>query len=153
MIKILSTPEIQFCFLNNMEKLLGSILGNVNTLISFRLSRKDAMTIAPEIDPEDKDKLIKDLINLTVGQSYLKIKGEPARLTTLPYPQSPQVSDQTIQAFKQECAFYHALSSYLSHPYLLCLLYHMVHFFLLCLQVVLAILSLPYLYWHPLSNF
>ena len=93
------------------QKLLGAILGNVNALLSFRLSRKDALTIAPEIEPSEKDKLIGELVNLKVGQAEIKIKGEPARLAQLPYPLAPQIDSKTIKDFKDYSAFFHASSS------------------------------------------
>lgn len=93
------------------QKLLGSILGNVNVIVSFRLSRKDAMTIAPEIDPQDKDRLINELINLKVGQAYVKVKGEPARLAQLPYPEVPQINETVIEEFKIHTASFHARSA------------------------------------------
>ena len=90
------------------QKLLGTILGNINTLISFRLSHKDAVSIAPEIEPSEKDKLIKDLTNLKVGQAYLKIKGEPARLVQFPYPAAPQVDPKTVKAFRDYSSLFHS---------------------------------------------
>lgn len=92
------------------QKLLGTILGNVGTVVSFRLSYKDAAAIAPEINPEEKDKLIKDLINLKVGEVYLKIKGEPARLTRLPFPLPPRVDAKIIKDFKDYSALFHSRS-------------------------------------------
>ncbi len=92
-------------------KLLGTILGNVGTLVCFRLSHKDANIIAPEIEPQDKGKLIEELMNLKVGQAYLKIKGEPARLVHLPFPQPPQIDSQTIKNFRDYSALFHSRSS------------------------------------------
>ncbi|MDD5491199.1 MAG: type IV secretion system DNA-binding domain-containing protein [bacterium] len=91
------------------QKLLGAILGNVSTIIVFRISRKDAMTLAPEINPNEKDKLIDELINLKVGQAYIKVKGEPARLAQLPYQGTFHVDETILRAFKKDNAFYHGL--------------------------------------------
>lgn len=93
------------------QKLLGTILGNVGVLISFRLSRKDALIIGPEIDPDQKDKLTTDLINLKVGQVYLKIKGEPHRLAQLPYPQAVKIDSKTVEDFKNYSALFHSHSA------------------------------------------
>lgn len=93
------------------QKLLGSILANVNVIVSFRLSRKDAMVIAPEIDPENKDRLISELINLQVGEAYIKVKGKPSRLAQLPYPEVPHVDETIVEEFKRHCASFHARSA------------------------------------------
>lgn len=93
------------------QKLLGTILGNVGTLICFRLSHKDANVIAPEIDPKDKGRLVEELINLKVGQAYLKVKGEPSRLVQLPFPPSPQIDSKTIKDFRDYSALFHSRSS------------------------------------------
>lgn len=93
------------------QKLLGSILGNVNVIVSFRLSRKDAMTIAPEIDPGEKDRLIGELINLKVGQAYVKVKGEPARLVQFPNPEVPRIDETVIEEFKAHTSSFHARSA------------------------------------------
>lgn len=93
------------------QKLIGTILGNVAALICFRLSHKDASVLASEIEPQDKGRLIEELMNLKVGQAYLKVKGEPARLVSLPLPPTPQVDSRTIKNFRDYSALFHSRSA------------------------------------------
>ncbi len=81
--------------------LLNAILGNVNGLFCFRLGYKDALTLAPELSPADKNMLSANLIKLNTGEAYLKIKGEPCRLVKIRFPVSPYVHPEVVEKFKK----------------------------------------------------
>lgn len=80
--------------------LLNATLGNVSALLCFRLGYKDALTLAPELSPADKNMLSDNLIKLRIGEAYLKIKGKPARLVKIPFPVAPDVHPEVVEEFK-----------------------------------------------------
>ena len=82
------------------NSLLNAILGNVNGLFCFRLGYKDALTLAPELSPADKNMLSDNLIKLKIGEAYLKIKGKPCRLVKIPFPVAPFVHPKVIEEFR-----------------------------------------------------
>jgi DNA helicase HerA-like ATPase len=84
------------------RELRSVILGNVGTEIFFRLSHHDASQISSEMDPKEKYLIEKRLIDLQVGQAYLKVKGQqrPRLLKTLHVP-SIHVSDEALERVKQ----------------------------------------------------
>jgi len=83
------------------SSLLNAILGNVNALLCFRLGYKDALTLAPELSPADKNMLSDNLIKLKIGEAYLKIKGKPCRLVKIPFPVAPDVHPKVVEEFKK----------------------------------------------------
>ena len=82
------------------SSLLNAILGNVSALLCFRLGYKDALTLAPELSPADKNMLSDNLIKLRIGEAYLKIKGKPTRLVKIPFPVAPDVHPRVVEEFK-----------------------------------------------------
>lgn len=82
------------------SSLLNAILGNVSALLCFRLGYKDALTLAPELSPADKNMLSDNLIKLKIGEAYLKIKGKPCRMVKIPFPVAPDVHPKVVEEFK-----------------------------------------------------
>ena len=83
------------------SSLLNSILGNVNVLTCFRLSYKDALVLAPELDPSDKNMISNNLIKLKTGEAYFKLKGNQARLVRIPLSRAPYVHPKIVEEFKK----------------------------------------------------
>jgi hypothetical protein len=83
--------------------LLNAILGNINALFCFRLGYRDALTLAPELNPTDKKMLSENLIKLKTGEAYVKIKGKPVRLVKIRLPPSPYVPQKVVDEFKESC--------------------------------------------------
>ncbi len=88
------------------SSLLNAILGNVNALLCFRLGYKDALALAPELSPADKNMLGANLIKLRIGEAYLKIKGKPCRLVKIPFPVAPIVHPKVVEEFKNSSLFF-----------------------------------------------
>jgi len=73
------------------DDLRAALLGNVGTLVVFRLGGCDATVLAPEFAPECR---ASDLVNLPAHQMYLKLlvhgtTSRPFSVTTFPAPPSP----------------------------------------------------------------
>ena len=83
------------------NSLLNAILGNVNVLLCFRQSYKDALVLAPELDPADKKIISENLIKLKTGEAYFKLKGTPARMVKTPLPKFYYVHPKVVEEFKQ----------------------------------------------------
>ncbi len=83
--------------------LLNSILANVNVLFCFRLSYKDALVLAPELDPLDKNVICNNLIKLKTGEAYFKLKGNQPRLVRIPLSSTPYVHPKVVAEFKKQC--------------------------------------------------
>ncbi len=82
------------------KTLRASILGNVGTQITFRLSHHDAAQISSEMDRREKTLIERRLVDFRVGQAYLKRKGEgPRVLQTIHVPKSGDSHD-TIQIIR-----------------------------------------------------
>ncbi len=90
------------------NSLLNSILGNISALFCFRLGYKDALALAPELNPEDKNMLSANLIKLNTGEAYLKIKGKPCRLVKIPFPDPSRVRPEVVEEFKKLSASFFA---------------------------------------------
>lgn len=82
------------------SSLLNAILGNINALLCFRLGYKDALVLAPELNPANKKVLSDNLIKLRIGETYLKINGKPARLVKIPFPVAPDVHPKVVEEFR-----------------------------------------------------
>ncbi len=85
------------------NSLLNAILGNINSIFCFRLGYRDALTLAPELNPADKKVLSDNLIKLGTGEAYVKVKGKPVRLVKIRLPPSPYVSQKVVDEFKKSC--------------------------------------------------
>ena len=83
------------------RELRAAILGNVAVEIFFRLSHHDASQISSEMDPKDKYLIEKKLIDLKVGQAYLKVKGQKPRLLKTLYVPPVHVLDEALELVKQ----------------------------------------------------
>ncbi len=77
-------------------KLRSAILGNVATAVFFRLSHHDATSLAAELSQKEKPMLQRRMVDLKVGEAYLKIKGEGPRLMRTMYVKSPKVQEKAI---------------------------------------------------------
>jgi hypothetical protein len=82
------------------RKLQASILGNVGTQIFFRLSHHDAVQVAQEMDQKARPLIEKHLIDFTVGQAYVKLKGEKPRQLRTVHIQGAKQNEQVIQLIK-----------------------------------------------------
>ncbi len=89
-------------------KILQAILGNIGSIISFRIGGEDALKLKPEFDPVFG---VKDMINLGVGEMYIKmtIDGEsydPFSAETLKVLPPPHESyrEEIIKASRQKYA-------------------------------------------------
>lgn len=83
------------------RELRSAILGNVATEIFFRLSHHDASQISTEMDPKEKNLIEKRLIDLQVGEAYLKVKGQPPILLKTHYVPPVHVSDEVLDRVKR----------------------------------------------------
>ncbi len=83
------------------RELRSAILGNVGTEIFFRMSHHDASQISSEMDPKERHLIERRLIDLRVGEAWLKIKGENPRLLKTPYVLSIKVSEEAIERIKR----------------------------------------------------
>lgn len=88
------------------QKIEAAVLGNTGTLIIFRVGGDDAVKLKPEMAPIFD---VKDMINLGVGQIYLKmtIDGEaydPFSAETLRVlsPKHPSYRDRIIEASRKK---------------------------------------------------
>jgi hypothetical protein len=82
------------------DDLRTALLGNVGTLVVFRLGGCDAAVLAPELLPEVRPS---DVVNLPAHQMYLKLlvsgtTSRPFSVTTFPVPQSPLSQRERIIA-------------------------------------------------------
>ncbi len=73
------------------DEFRAALLGNVGTLVVFRLGACDAEILAPEFAPEVR---ASDLVNLPAHEMYIKLlvngtTTRPFSVTTFPAPQSP----------------------------------------------------------------
>ena len=78
-------------------KLQRAVLGNVGTIISFRVGGEDAVTLRPEFAPVFD---IKDMINLGIGEFYIKtvidgesydpFSAESLKVLSAPYPSNKE---------------------------------------------------------------
>ena len=77
--KLKVSMTIAHQYMNQMdEDIKSAVLGNVGTLISFRIGTQDAILLAKEMYPEFD---VEDFINLPNYKIYLKlmIDGKPSR--------------------------------------------------------------------------
>ena len=82
------------------RKLTEAILGNVKTLLIFRISHTDASILTSEINPSGKEFIVKKLVELETGEAFLKFRGRPHRLVRLPLPPEPEVDAKTIEELR-----------------------------------------------------
>lgn len=83
------------------SSLLGSTLGNISALFCFRLGYKDALILAPELNPTNKNVICNDLIKLKTGEAYFKLKGNQARQIKIPISRQPYVHPKVVEEFKK----------------------------------------------------
>ena len=84
------------------RELRSVILGNAGTEIYFRLSHHDASQVSPEMDQKERHLIERKLLDLRIGEAYLKIKGQGPRLLKTPYIPSIKVSEEGIERIKRE---------------------------------------------------
>jgi len=82
------------------RELRSVILGNVGTEIFFRLSHHDASQISSEMDQKERNVIERRLIDLKIGEAYLKVKGQKPRLLKTAYVPSLKVSEEAIERIK-----------------------------------------------------
>jgi hypothetical protein len=83
------------------RELRAAILGNVGTEIFFRLSHHDASQVSSEMDQKERHLIERRLIDLKVGEAYLKNKSQSPRLLKTPYVPSVRVSEEAIERIKR----------------------------------------------------
>jgi len=84
------------------RELRSVILGNAGTEIFFRLSHHDASQVSSEMDQKERHLIERRLIDLRIGEAYLKIKGQSPRLLRTPYIPTTKVSEDNIERIKRE---------------------------------------------------
>lgn len=80
--------------------LRDAIFGNAGVQIIFRLSHKDAGFLAYELSAREKNLIENKLIDLKVGQAYLKIKGERPRVLKTAHVLDVQVNAETVELIR-----------------------------------------------------
>lgn len=93
------------------KRLIQTILGNVKTILAFRINHSDASMLSPELNPDGKEFLTRKMTELGTGEAFFKIRGKPHRLVKLPLPADVEVDEQTIEELKNFSA------SHYSRPY------------------------------------
>lgn len=83
------------------QQLRQAILGNVGTEVFFRLSNHDAAIVSSEMSHGEKHLIEKRLIDFKVGEAYLKIKGQKARLFKTVHVPSLKVPERIVDSLKQ----------------------------------------------------
>jgi hypothetical protein len=82
-------------------QLRSVILSNAGTEVFFRLSHHDATQVSSEMDQKEKHLIEKRLIDFKVGEAYLKIKGQRARLFKTVHVPSLRISGNVIDAIRK----------------------------------------------------
>jgi hypothetical protein len=62
------------------NQLKAALLGNALTQVFFRLSHRDAATLAAELSQKQKQLIQRRLVDLNTREAYVKKKGEPPRI-------------------------------------------------------------------------
>ncbi|MBU4444527.1 type IV secretion system DNA-binding domain-containing protein [bacterium] len=83
------------------NSLLNAILGNISALFCFRLGYRDALALAQELNPTNKNVICNDLIKLKTGEAYFKLKGNQARPVKIPLSRTPYVHPKVVEEFKK----------------------------------------------------
>jgi hypothetical protein len=81
--------------------LRSAILGNAGTQIIFRVSHRDASYLSPELSQKERIPIERRLIDLKMGQAYLKIKGERPTVLKTAYVPNTNSDDHLIERIKQ----------------------------------------------------
>ncbi len=81
-------------------QLRSAILGNVGVEIFFRLSNQDSVLVSSEMSHGDKHLIEKRLIDFKVGEAYLKVKGQKARLFKTIHVPSLRVPERMIEPLR-----------------------------------------------------
>ena len=81
-------------------ELRSSILGNVGTKILFRLSHRDASYLSSELNQREKILIERRLVDLKVGEAYLKKKGENPIIIKTSHVPELQVDNHTVDLIK-----------------------------------------------------
>ena len=82
------------------RELRASILANVWLQIFFRLSYQDANLLASEINPKNKQEVIRRLTDLHTREAYIKIKGQEPRLMRTVYVEEAKANSSQVQVIR-----------------------------------------------------
>ncbi|MCK4351857.1 type IV secretion system DNA-binding domain-containing protein [candidate division WOR-3 bacterium] len=82
------------------RELRASILANVWLQIFFRLSHRDAALLADEINPKNKQEVIRKFTDLHTREAYIKIKGQEPRLMQTAYVEEAKASDSQVEVIR-----------------------------------------------------
>jgi type IV secretory pathway VirB4 component len=82
------------------RQLRSAILGNTLTQVFFRLSSQDATTLSSELSHKEKPIIQRRLIDLKVGEAYLKKKGERPRLMKTVFVSKPEATAKAVEIVK-----------------------------------------------------
>ena len=98
--------KLRFCCANQYIAQLDSglksaLLGNTGVQVFFRLSHKDASYLSSELNPKEKTLIERNLVDLKVGQAYLKIKGQSPRILKTTYVPDSQADPEAIELIRQ----------------------------------------------------
>jgi len=83
------------------RKLRESILGNAYTQIYFRVSRADANELSGEMSVENKQLLVRDLIDLKTSEAFVKIKTQPPLKLKTAHIDPPTAKTGEIKALRK----------------------------------------------------
>jgi len=105
--------RLRFCCANQYIAQLDSglksaLLGNTGVQVFFRVSHKDASYLSSELNPKEKTLIERNLVDLKVGQAYLKIKGQSPRIIQTPYVPDVQADPKAIELIRQTSFSKHA---------------------------------------------
>jgi len=98
--------KLRFCCANQFVAQLDSglksaLLGNTGVQAFFRVSHKDATYLSSELNPKEKTLIERNLVDLKVGQAYLKIKGQNPRIMKTAYVPDCKADPATIELIRQ----------------------------------------------------
>jgi len=82
------------------RQLRSAILGNTLTQVFFRLSSQDATALSSELSQREKPIIQRRLIDLKVGEAYLKKKGERPRLMKTIIVSKPEATAKAVEIVK-----------------------------------------------------
>lgn len=98
--------KLRFCCAHQYVAQLDSglksaLLGNTGVQTFFRLSHKDASYLSSELSPKEKTLIERNLVDLRVGEAYLKIKGQRPRIMKASYVPDAHADPETIELIRQ----------------------------------------------------
>lgn len=82
------------------RELCSSIFGNIACQIFFRLSSQDAQKVTADVDSNLKKLCFNRLVDLKVGEAFVRIKGTLPRFVKTPYEEEDEAKPEDMEAIK-----------------------------------------------------